>query len=66
MYFFFCHFIYYLFNGFLLINFLIDWVDVERAAGRYQFQVSERERDGFAQRLEQFAAARRQSEGEAR
>jgi outer membrane protein len=35
-------------------NFLIDWMDVERATGRFDFLMTQGEREGYFQRLEVF------------
>jgi outer membrane protein TolC len=35
-------------------NFLVDWMDVERAAGRFDFLMTQAEREEWFQRLEEF------------
>jgi outer membrane protein len=35
-------------------NFLIDWMDVERAAGRFDFLMTQGEREGYFQSLQKF------------
>jgi hypothetical protein len=35
-------------------NFLIDWMDVERAAGRFDFLMTQAEREEWFQRLQEF------------
>jgi hypothetical protein len=35
-------------------NFLIDWMDVERAAGRFDFLMTPGQREEYFQRLEEF------------
>jgi outer membrane protein TolC len=35
-------------------NFLIDWMDVERAAGRFDFLMTQAEREEYFQRLQEF------------
>ncbi|MBW2580804.1 MAG: hypothetical protein JRD00_07660, partial [Deltaproteobacteria bacterium] len=35
-------------------NFLIDWMDVERAAGRFDFLMTQGEREEWFQRLQEF------------
>ncbi len=35
-------------------NFLIDWMDVERAAGRFDFRMTQAEREEWFQRLQEF------------
>lgn len=49
-----------------LYNFLIDYIEVERASGRFVFRMSQHARDDFLARLEAFAEERRgrgESEG---
>jgi outer membrane protein TolC len=35
-------------------DFLIDWMDVERAAGRFDFLMTQAEREEWFQRLQEF------------
>jgi len=35
-------------------NFLINWMDVERAAGRFDFLMTQAEREEWFQRLQEF------------
>jgi outer membrane protein TolC len=35
-------------------NFLIDWMDVQRAAGRFDFLITPEQREEYFQKLEEF------------
>jgi hypothetical protein len=37
-----------------VFDFLIDWMDVERAAGRFDFLMTQAEREEWFQRLQEF------------